>query len=606
MIGVAKRVYGLLTVRERFALLALGLASVVVGAFQVVGVGSVMPVLGLLMDPNLIHENAVFRAAYEMVGFETSRGFLILVGVAALSTVVVTNTAVALTMWLAHRFAWKVQARLSGELLGRYVSMPFEEFLTRNTAELRRNILTEATRLTIGVMIPLMNLIVFGVTVVFLIGFLVWLNPVFAGLAVVVLGGGYLLIFLAVRRAMARSGTARLQAEAAKFKLVGEALEGAREIRVLGRGQTLLRRFAAPTRVHASTIASHQVLSQVPRYAIEAFAFGSVLVAVLYFLGSGSPLRTLIPVVGVYAFAGFRLLPAIQSMYHAWASVRFNQASLAPIQNDLGAPIFQKPLASSSHQTGRAAFKTEIRLEKVSFKYRGARDQTLDEITLTIPRGSFVALVGETGSGKSTIAEIILGLLPPHTGVLSVDGAPLETGEQLRKWQNGIGYVPQDIYLSNDTVEANIAFGVEKEKIDRRAVEQAARIARIHDFVVEQLPNGFDTALGDTGVRVSGGQRQRIGIARALYHDPDVLVLDEATSDLDVDTEAQVHQAILEAARTKTVIMVAHRLDTTRHCDILFHIDRGRLVAQGRFPDVVGADGRLLATSGGHGQPIRR
>jgi ABC-type multidrug transport system fused ATPase/permease subunit len=313
---------------------------------------------------------------------------------------------------------------------------------------------------------------------------------------------------------------------------------------------------------------------------------------------NGETIEDTAPLLAIYVLAAQRLVPFLMQIYLTASQIRFFGATVDTVYEDLVQASQTRPseLDAASNEN-RLPFRGELRLDQVSFAYSDTTKPAVQDVTLSIPFRSFVAFVGMTGAGKTTLVDIILGLLQPSGGTLSVDGTVLD-GTVLRAWQNNLGYVPQDIYLADDSIAANIAFGIAPQDRKMQAIENAARIANIHDFVSDELPEGFDTLVGERGVRLSGGQRQRIGIARALYHDPEVLVLDEATSNLDQGTERAVHTAIEQAAKAKTVIMIAHRLSTTRHCDALYLFDKGRLVDSGDYETLLVSSDRFRAMSG--------
>jgi len=592
-----RKAIALLNRRERVWLVLLVVASIAMGAMQVAGVGSIIPVLSLLGNPDAWTESAPLRRVHDYLGFDTDRAFLIFIGSTAVGVVVLSNLFQASMMWLISRFIWHVHARLSTELLSSYLLSPYTLFLDRNTSDLRKNVLQEVERFAGDVIGPVLSLCTFGITILFLVGFLFWLNPIFAGLSVIFLGGGYVLLFLVVRLVLKRAGAVRIEADALRHKLVAESMDGIKETKVLGTEATFIARFEPPNRASAGAKIKQQVLGQVPKYAIEAFAFGSVLVGAIYFVGIGSGLRDLVAVIGVYAFAGYRLLPAVHNVYLAWSTVRFNQAVSEVIHRDLRADHHRPARLQVGRPGPRESlpFHESIKLDNVTFSYPRSSGPALDAVSLSISKGACVAFVGETGAGKTTAADVILGLFIPQTGRVRVDGVALEDEVTVRKWQNNVGYVPQEIFLVDDTIAANIAFGIPAREIDMGAVEAAARVARIDGFVTDQLPLGYQTVVGERGVRMSGGQRQRVGIARALYRNPAVLVLDEATSDLDVGTESLVHEAIMSVRGNKTVIIIAHRLSVTRECDRLFVFQRGRVVAEGRYDQIVTPSGSFAA-----------
>jgi ABC-type multidrug transport system fused ATPase/permease subunit len=356
-----------------------------------------------------------------------------------------------------------------------------------------------------------------------------------------------------------------------------------------------LRRFSDPARAFARHQASAQVVSQLPRFALEAIAFGGMLLVVLYLMAQNGGFSNALPVIALYAFAGYRLMPALQAIYKSVTSVRFAAPALEALHADL---MGLQP--ANPHQAGEALpLNHAITLSDVTYSYPNAPQPALKELNLTIPARATVGLVGATGSGKTTTVDVMLGLLEPQRGTLAVDGVVIDETNR-RAWQRAIGYVPQHIYLADDSVAANIAFGLEAKDIDPMAVERAAKIANLHEFVMEELPEQYQTTVGERGVRLSGGQRQRIGIARALYHDPQVLILDEATSALDNLTEQAVMEAVHNLGREITIILIAHRLSTVKACDTIFLLEKGELKAQGTFDELTQASERFRAMATSH------
>ena len=330
------------------------------------------------------------------------------------------------------------------------------------------------------------------------------------------------------------------------------------------------------------------VIGQVPRFALEAVAFGGIIVFVLVLLLTREDARQVIPLASLFAFAGYRMMPALQEIFTSLTKMQFNRAVLDRIHKDFVTKDKDTLLDTFKKQKIPEAlpFTSEIRLENVSYNYPGAEHAVIKDINLVIKRHTSVAFVGPTGAGKTTLVDIILGLLPPQKGRLLIDDVRLDKSNTI-KWQRNIGYVPQHIYLSDDTIARNIAFGVADQEIDMKALEQSASIANIQDFILQELPQGYDTLVGERGIRLSGGQRQRIGIARALYHDPEVLVFDEATSALDGTTEEKVLEAMENAAKLKTLIIIAHRLTTVKKCDVVYLLDRGEIVAEGTYDQLI-------------------
>ena len=455
----------------------------------------------------------------------------------------------------------------------------------------------------------------FGITALMIVGFLLWVNPLLALAVTAIFGCAYLLVYLTIRRALLRIGRERMQANTQRFQAVDEAFGSVKEVKVLGREDYFLERYEPAASTFATAMAKSQIFGQIPRYAIEGLAFGIVMAAMLILLANGQGLQSALPVASAFVVAGYRLLPALQNLYQGITQWRFNQSVVDTLHRDLvthaGGTHGDAPSTTGHggedahpHTRSKLPFEDTLELAHVSYRYPEADEPSLRDISLSISRNSFVALTGTTGAGKTTLADIILGLLEPQSGELRVDGTLL-THENRPHWQADIGYVPQEIYLTDSTVAGNIAYGLPNEAIDATAVERAARIANIHDFIITKLPNGYQTQVGERGVRLSGGQRQRIGIARALYHDPQVIVLDEATSALDNETERRIVNELDAMRGGRTLIVIAHRLTTVEKCHEVFLLQDGRLAARGSYEDLIGSKRELDSVDGSRRPPER-
>lgn len=573
----------LLTQAERRRLIWLLPAVTLTALLQVIGIASVMPFFALVQDPSLIAApQSLWQRLYEGLGFNSYTGFLIATGLGALALLLASNLFTLLTNWGLQRFAWDIYHSLSKRLLRFYMAKPYSFFLTRNTAELGKNVLSEVHEVVLRTLLPALLIVARGATVLFIVALLVAIDPYLALLGAAFLGSLFAVSYLLVRRRLSAYGALRIETDRDRFASAIEALSGIKEIKLLGKEETFLARYERPSRLYASATTAVEVIAQLPRYLLEVIAFGGMVLMVLYFILTGAATSEFLPRLIVYALGLYRLMPGMQYLFNDLAVMRGNLPMLAHLLGELEG-LWQTP--ELRHTPPKLPLTRQLELERVSFRYPGAARPVLNELSLVIPAGSSVAFVGETGSGKTTTVDLILGLLTPDSGELRVDGLPL-TPERLPSWQRSLGYVPQSIYLNDDSIAANIAFGVPPAAIDMAAVERAAKQACIHEFICE-LPQGYATPVGERGVRLSGGQRQRLGIARALYFDPEVLVFDEATSALDGATEAAILAAIRQLSGHKTLIIVAHRLATVRHCQLIYLLERGRLVAQGRYDELI-------------------
>lgn len=584
ILDAARRLYHLLDTRERRMMFVLIPAMTLMALMQVVGIASVFPFLALIAAPDVVTTNASLAFIYERLGFESTRLFLVFAGVSSMVLLFAGNALTALAEYLLLRFSWAVNHTLSLRLLRAYLSQPYVYFLQANTASLATNLLGEVRQVVSGFVISLLHLISRSIVTLFILALIGTLYPLLAALTFGFLGIAYSVSFVVIRRRMGQAGRQRAESDRGRYKAASEALAGIKDIQILGREEPFLERFRRHSHDYSKLMASQQAVTLIPRYALEIIAFGGMLLIVLVLLLRGSGVQLIVPTLGVFAIATLRLLTALQSLFSAVTNLRFSSASVDVVYRDLANVDLQASERGDREEP--LALRSQIALRDVGFSYPHSRRPVLDKFTLVVPIGSSVGIVGATGSGKTTTVDLMLGLLQPDTGTVTVDDAVIDA-ENRRAWQRNLGYVPQQVYLADDTIAANIAFGVAEADIDRARVEQAARVAHIHDFIVTELADGYDTAVGERGVRLSGGQRQRLGIARALYHDPAVLVFDEATSALDSVTEEGILRSIRELEGRKTTVVIAHRMTTVRGCDIIYLLEKGKVLDSGSFDDLM-------------------
>jgi ABC-type multidrug transport system fused ATPase/permease subunit len=587
--------------RERGRFWLLVCITFVLSAIEAASVLSILPFLQLIASPELVQTNALYSRLYDWFGFESERDFMIGVGVAVFVVTLVGLVMKMATMWITTRFGLMRSYSFSSRLLNSYLHQPYEWFLSRHSATLGTSILSEVSEVVGGSLLPAVRIIPSVFTAVLLIGALCLLEPFIAiGSAVVVIAI-YGVVFLSIRKLMHRLGEIRLQANRERFHSVQESMGGVKELKIIGLEDVYLSRFRKAAYRLARVQTWRDILAQAPRYFLEGVAFGGMILLVLVLLiQRGADLSAMVPTLGVIAAAGLRLIPALQTIYAQFTSLRSSLPTLESVHRDM----IGLDQENAIERTRRDAIppkplKRRLELSGIRYAYPGTDRSALRGLDMTISANTTVGIVGGTGAGKTTLVDIMLGLLEPAEGTMRADGEEI-TPETRRSWQRTLGYVPQTIFLSDGTVAENIAFGIPPDQIDRAAVERAARIAALHDFVTNELPKGYDTTVGERGVRLSGGQRQRVGIARALYHDPAMLILDEATSALDNLTERAVMDAVHNIAGQKTIVMIAHRLSTVRNCDRIFILRDGRVAASGRFDELVQTDDefRKMAANG--------
>jgi ATP-binding cassette, subfamily B, bacterial PglK len=563
--------------KVRGGLLLTGL--MVGAAVEMVGVAAIPVFASLLTQPEVVRSHPFAAGIIEALGIASTTQ-LVIIGAAALVLLfTVKNAYLAALAWLQARFVFGRQVYLARRLFAAYLESPYQFHLRRNTAELLRNTNHDARATMEDGLMPLLVVMLETLTAAAILTLLLVAEPVTSVTGLVLLGGSTWVFLRVARKRSLRLGEEQRTHQQGMLQAVSEGLGAIKVVKVLGRQGYFLNVFDHAARGYARAGRTRHVLLAVPRLVLETVAVAILLSFAALLLARGRPVASLIPTLTLFAVAVVRLIPAFARITGALNQLRFGRAAVQGVYADL---VELEPGPRSDGTP--LAFVERLRVEGVSFAYRDTESLALDDISLEIPRGSVVGFVGPTGSGKTTLVDVVLGLLSPTSGRITVDGEDIRGREA--GWQRNIGYVPQDTTLVDLSIRQNIAFGVPDDRIDDAAVHRAMDAAQLREFV-ERLPDGLDSVVGERGVRLSGGQRQRIGIARALYDDPDVLVLDEATSALDHETEHYVLEAIENLRRNRTILIIAHRLTTVRSCDRLFLIAGGRLIGEGTYDDLL-------------------
>lgn len=589
MISLYRKLFDLLTFRERQRFFLLLIMISVMAFVDMLGVASILPFLAVVSDPAQIRQNGYLSRLHSWLGGPDDRTFLIILGVGVLGMLALSLSIKITTLYANARFIQMRNYSITGRLLAGYLQQPYAWFLNQHSAQLNRTILQDVNILIVRALIPAMRLIAQSLTVIFLMVLLFVINPAVAAGASTIFVGTYALIFWGFQNKLKRLGYVRLGTNHERSKVVDEVFGAVKEVKLLGLEDVYLARFQVPSRRLAFSESSTQLIGEMPRYLLESVAFGGIVLLILVLLvEGGSTVNEVLPTLGIFAFAGLRIFPAVQLMYLSLTTLRATTATLEAVHRDYMEVVGQADTATLSSHDFAVPLNLTDRLEmhEVVYRYPLAERPALTGLSMEITAKTTVGVVGGTGAGKTTAVDILLGLLTPQSGTLRVDGSVI-TQTNLRSWQASVGYVPQQIFLIDDSVSANIAFGIRPEDRDQAAIETAARVANLHDFILSDLPEGYNTHVGERGVRLSGGQRQRIGIARALYHNPDVLILDEATSALDNLTERAVMEAVHALGHQKTIIMIAHRLTTVQNCDRIFLLEHGQVSAAGTYEELV-------------------
>ncbi len=569
--SASAKVWSMLNARERSrTVLIMGLALVGV-LLEMFGITLVIPMILIMTQENLSSSYPQVQPIMDALG-NPDQSQLIIGGMLTLVAVYLLKSAYLLLLtWYRTRFIFSVRVRISKQLFVQYLRQPYVYHLQQNSSKLIRNIVTEVHQATVTSMSSGIALFTDGAVLIGLSLVLLYIEPMGTLIVAAVLGAAAGVFQLSTKNFLTNWSEQRIHHEGLRLQYVQQGLSGIKDVKLLGRETDVVDRFVLHTSNAARVGRNQQVLSQTPRVWLELLAVCGMATLVITIVQREESFTSVISTIALFGAAAFRMLPSVNKVLGSVQSLRYLTPVIDNIHDDFFLPT------EPSQQNGSNPFKLSnaIEAKEVTFSYPNTSTPSLHNVSLSIPRGHSVGFVGSSGSGKSTLVDVLLGLLTPQSGEILVDGVNIQN--DVRSWKNQIGYVSQVIYLTDDTLRRNVAFGLSEDEIDDEAVDRAIKAAQLDEFV-QKLPEGLETIVGERGVKLSGGQRQRIGIARALYHDPEVLVLDEATSSLDSETEAEVMQAINAMHGLKTILIVAHRLSTIEDCDIVFRLDSGRLI----------------------------
>jgi ATP-binding cassette, subfamily B, bacterial PglK len=584
--GLLSEIWSVLSARQRRWVLWAQFLSILMACSTVTGIASIAPFFAVLGDPQLIDQAGALHWLYTHFGFASRRSFEIALGLGFMTVVLVANLINILGSFAMIRLSYWISTDLQSTLFEEYLTRPYVFHAKTHSAALLNKIIHETDRLSNDILQSIFTLVTNIATATFIIISVTLLNPAVAAAMIVALAGGYVLIYLAVRNLLYRIGQVKIKFLTEQTKIVNESLGAIKEILVL-RIQKFFRDEFERSGQAAARGASHaQLVYQNPRHVMECVTVGGlVLIALL--AGRGD--RGIGPWLGQLTFLGFaayRLLPILQQAFTSLVRIRGEQAGFASIAPDLRLARARKDPRGAPDFSWRERPQRDIRLTDVSFRYDPDRAAAARDVTLRIPARAVVGFVGTNGSGKTTLVDLIAGLLVPETGRIEVDGIALDDSNRAA-WQSRIAYVPQNIYLLDTSIARNVALGMADAAIDRERLMKAAELAQLDEFV-GTLPEGYDHKIGERGMRLSGGQRQRIGIARALYTNASVLILDEATNALDGLTEQELMTTILRLRGRYTIILIAHRLSSVRTCDVIFEFDQGKLTGSGTYGELLG------------------
>jgi ABC-type multidrug transport system fused ATPase/permease subunit len=585
MFKVIRKLFSLITPYQRKRFYKLQILVVIMSFMEIIGVTSIIPFMALVGDPSQLKQDTIIAKAYLSSGIASEQEFLFLLGLFVLGMLFVSSVISMLTIWRLAIFGSRIGIELADTLYIHYLKQDWLFHSAGSSAQLTKKVSQEALRVSRGLVMPLMSINSRFLFIIFMSSSILFYDPGVAIVGLSIFVFAYLVLYKFVRQRLHNNGIAISEAHEDRFRLMNEGFGGIKDVLLLGRDNDFINRFTKSGKAFASSQGSTETLVHVPRYLMELIAFGSMITLLLYLIvNHEGDLGMILPIISVYALATFKLMPALQQIYMNIGNIKANISAFESIQLDLENSI-KADLKASTPKNGFLYPAEKIYLENITFTYPGKVEPALEKINISISAKNIIGIVGPSGAGKSTLIDIMLGLLIPQQGNLKVDDSII-TSENNRLWQNSIGYVAQSIFLSEGTIVQNVAFGIPEEHVDLDKVKSALKLACLNEFI-ESLDEGIYTRVGERGVQLSGGQRQRVGIARALYHQAEVLIFDEATSSLDGITEKMIMESIDQLSGKKTIIMIAHRLKTIKNCDKIFFLANGRVIDEGSYQELI-------------------
>ena len=554
---------------------------------ETLGVLSILPFVTVLSNPKLIETNIFLNILYQktvFIGINNEIKFIIFLGFSSFIGIIISIIFRITSIYLIARFSSKSETSISTKLIKNYLHQSYVWFLHQNSSNLSKNILNEVNNVVNGVFVPALNLLTYTLLTFFLFLMLFLINPITTIVITLTLSFSYGLIYYLTNYYLFRLGSERLKLNATRFFILNQAFGAFKAIKMGGLEEIYIKNFRKSAHRYAETLSISHVLTHAPRYILEAIAFGGVIVIIILLISKEQDFTNILPILSIYVFAGYRLIPALQQIYVALSSLRFSKETLNILYRDFKSSI---SFDSALRKIEPMIFTKNIKLNNICYNYPNSQTFTLKNINIIIPINHKVGIVGVTGSGKTTLIDIITGLINPESGTISVDDNLINNTNK-RSWQKNIGYVPQQIYLADESIKNNIAFGENSDEINLEKVKWAAKISNLDEFVMSELPKNYDTIVGERGVRLSGGQIQRIGIARALYLNPQLIIFDEATSSLDNFTEKVIMEAIDSLNKKNiTIIHIAHRFESLKNCDKIYLLNEGKIEDQGSYDELI-------------------
>jgi ATP-binding cassette, subfamily B, bacterial PglK len=595
----------LFTEKDKTYFTLIMFTSIAMSFLHAISVASMFPFIDMIMNPDVIYSNRWLFFFFSSLNFSSTSSFTIFSGALVFLSILLSNSLSLLLVYGKSKFTNRNNYLISERLLKKYMSKDYSFFLNKNTSELSKNILTEVNEFTGSFLMPLLMIITNLFMITFIISTLLivdFKNTIF----IMIFAASVLLVFkMLFGRKITEKGSERRGINKRRHKLISESLSGIKTIKAFNIEEYFISQYSKSAKKLSKINVYVKMLETFPKKIIEVILFGGIVVFLISLILSERNIQEIIPLVGFFVFAIYKLMPVINSLFKEISDVYYHIPILNKIYEDLIEEKEEKAITKQNNvgvndgslgiklrEGGREEkkdiieFRSEIRIEGISFTYPKSERLILNDLSLEIQKNKIVSFVGATGSGKTTLIDIILGLLKPQRGRMMVDGVYLDDSN-ISSWQKHIGYVPQDVYITDDTIEKNIAFGISDNEINKEKVRNVLKMVSLYEFIENELPDKFETKIGERGIRFSGGQKQRIGLARALYRDPSVLILDEATSALDNKTESDIVDTIKALSKEITIIMIAHRLTTVKESDVIYFLSNGCISGCGTYDELL-------------------
>lgn len=574
MSEILKKLRVLLDKKQKRAMSGLVVLMVIGAALQTAGIGILLPVIELLMNSSAIEENGTMKWAYDLVGNGSPQRFSVIIILCVIFIFIIKNLFLYVQQKMTLSFVYTNQFRTSERMMKNYLRRGYEFYLNADTAVVQRSITSDVNNMY-ALILALLQLLSDGIVFLFIVAYTFWRDSV---MTIIVAGVMILLLFVikkVLKPVLYKAGQDNQNYYSGLFKWISQTVQGIKEVKITGKEQYFADEYVKCGRGYVDAVQRYSLYNSIPKLLIETVCVICMMAYMLYLILAGVDSAQLVITVSAFGAAAIVLLPCVNRINNQINTITYCEPFFMGVSDHLQDEISGEntDMSFATDDDKKLPVEECIRLKNITYAYPNTDKLIFDGANLTIPVGSAVGIVGTSGAGKSTVVDILLGLLEVKEGSILADGVDIR--KQYRSWLKNIGYIPQMIFMLDDTIRKNVAFGVPEDKIDEKRLWEVLREAQLDEFI-RSLPQGLDTGIGERGIRLSGGQRQRIGIARALYDNPEVLILDEATSALDNDTEAAIMEAINRLHGKKTLIIIAHRLQTIENCDLVYRVEDGK------------------------------